>query len=245
MKDTGRVATVIAAEKATCLALDKRQFLNVLTKSTSVIESIHSRAQSYPTDEEILTFFTALRIQTRHEKVMRDAVQKNPKSYFPSEHDVHIRKTQVIEVYSSIKAGIHLLLSTKNSNIHYNNVIDPFEDTFWFRCAFLFMHSSTKNPLTKKELAFFPLPKVKSRDTYMLKRRNLSPGALEEEGEDPPAITAIACDKPMITGKILRYAQRQKNGGKLLSKKEYMEKASLGEVGGSYPLLLIGGASRE
>jgi hypothetical protein len=49
----------------------------------------------YPTDEELLTLFTALRIQHRHEGLIRDSVTKNRAQFRPGEDDIHIRKTDV------------------------------------------------------------------------------------------------------------------------------------------------------
>jgi hypothetical protein len=55
----------------------------------------HNNPHRYPTDEELLTLFTALRIQHRHEGLIRESVTKNPDQFRPGEDDIHIRKTDV------------------------------------------------------------------------------------------------------------------------------------------------------
>jgi NADH:ubiquinone oxidoreductase subunit E len=44
---TGRAATVVACDKTVCMALGKNEFLNMLQRGASVIESVYAHNNAY------------------------------------------------------------------------------------------------------------------------------------------------------------------------------------------------------
>lgn len=46
LRDTGRAATVVAAERTVCMALGKAEFLNMLQRGATVIESVYAQSNS-------------------------------------------------------------------------------------------------------------------------------------------------------------------------------------------------------
>jgi len=96
VNNTCRAATCKTTEPTTLLALDKFEFLNLLNKGHAM-QNIYSQTQGYPSDEDILHLFTALKVQKKQSdnikkgrkggKQVRQVSNHNADASLPSNYD--------------------------------------------------------------------------------------------------------------------------------------------------------------